>query len=366
MLSKRERGADGCEVVVVGGGIVGAAVAAQLSREGVDTAILEAQEVAGGATGRSVGMVLTGLSGHYNWAVSAYGRPEAREIWALTIGGQGRLAEAASGVGVPIEPTGSLSLAIDDAEADALNESAQLLRDDGFDVQFNAEDPLERGFHAALYRPDDFTVDAARLTQKLLSDSDVIVHEETEVQSLDLEGKDVRIWARGRNVRCGAVVLAVNGYAPLLHSYFEEKVMPVRSRVTATGPLSGVVLEQPFCADYGYEYCRQLADRRLVVGAWRRQDAQRKMELDEVIRDFTSRHFPDVDASNSEHRLGIMGLTPDGLPLLGTLPDLPQVFFAVGFGGRGLAWAFVVAERLVDAMLEGSDLGILSERRLEG
>jgi gamma-glutamylputrescine oxidase len=59
-----------------------------------------------------------------------------------------------------------------------------------------------------------------------------------------------------------------------------------------------------------------------------------------------------------------MGFTPDGLPLVGRLPDLPQAYFAVGLGGRGLAWAFVLAERLVDLMLRGTAPGILAADRL--
>jgi len=94
--------ADDCEVVVVGAGLVGAAVAARLVREGIDTAVLEARTVAGGATGRSAGMVLTGLAGHYNWAVSAYGRQQAREVWALTVEGRRRLVETAGRLDVPI------------------------------------------------------------------------------------------------------------------------------------------------------------------------------------------------------------------------------------------------------------------------
>ncbi len=52
-----------------------------------------------------------------------------------------------------------------------------------------------------------------------------------------------------------------------------------------------------------------------------------------------------------------MGFTPDGLPLVGRLPDMPQTYFAVGLGGRGLAWAFVVAERLVRSMMQNTDPG---------
>jgi len=372
--------ADDCDVVVVGAGLVGAAVAARLIREGVDTAILEAQTVAGGATGRSAGMALAGLAGHYNWAVSAYGREQAREVWAFTVEGQDRLIEAAEQLGVPVRRTGSLALAVDETEAHALEESAELLREDGFAARFEPNDPLGRGFCAALRQPDDVTVDASALTRALLAASGAIVHEGTEVYDLAWGPNGLRVWAQRRTVMCNTVVLAVNGYAPLFDPYFADKVAPTRSLVFASEPLDAVTLEQPCCADYGYEYCRQLPDRRLLLGSWRRpslhprpfppqggSEAQ-KAELADVVQDglvrFASRHFPEVETHDANCWSGVMGFTPDGLPLVGRLPDLPQAYFALGLGGRGLAWAFVLAERLVDLMLRGTDPGILAADRL--
>jgi len=377
---QEQKRADACDVVVVGAGLTGAAVAARLTREGFDTAILEAQSVAGGATGRSAGMVLTGLAGHYNWAVSAYGRQKAGDVWALTVEGRERLVETAERLEVSVAHTGSLALAVEDLEAEALEESAALLQEDGFDVQFEPGDPLDRGFRAALRHPDDVTVDAAALTQALLVTSNVTVHQGTEVYNLEAEKNSVRVWAQGRTVLCSAVVLAVNGYAPLLDFYFTDKVAPIRSLVLATEPLDDVVMEQPCCADYGYEYCRQLPDRRLLLGSWRRPHPHppsfplrggretQGAELDDMVQNglirFASRHFPDVETRNASRWSGVMGFTPDGLPLVGRLPDLPQVYFAVGFGGRGLAWALVVAERLVELMLHDTAPGVLSAARL--
>jgi gamma-glutamylputrescine oxidase len=368
-----QKRADACDVVVVGTGLVGAAVAARLVREGLNTAVLEARTVAGGATGRSAGMVLTGLAGHYNWAVSAYGRQQAREVWALTVEGRKRLVETAGRLEVPVEHTGSLALAVEETEADALKESAELLREDGFDAWFGPNDPLGRGFRAALRQPDDVTVDATALTRALLTTSGVVVHERTEVYNLAPEPNGLRVWARGRTVFCNIVVLTVNGYASLFDSYFTDKVAPTRSLVLATGPLDIVTLKQPCCANYGSEYCRQLPDRRLLLGGWRHphtsgQETGQAAELGDVVQDrllrFASRYFPEVGTRNASRWSGVMGFTPDGLPLVGQLPDLPQAYFAVGFGGRGLAWAFVVAERLVELMLRDADPGILAAERL--
>jgi len=459
-----QRRADACDVVVVGAGLVGAAAAARLAREGLDTAVLEAQTIAGGATGRSAGMALTGLAGHYNWAVAAYGRQKAREAWALTVEGRQRLVEAAEWLMVPVQHTGSLALAVEEAEADALKESAALLHEDGFDAWFGPSDPLERGFCAALRQPDDVTVDAAALARALLASSAVTVHERTPVVELEPDRGGVRVWAQGRTVLCSAVLLAINGYAPLFSAYFAGKVAPVRSLALVTPPLDAVVLKQPCSADYGYAYCRQLPDRRLWLGGWRRprshphpqpfplgggreqadphprpfplgggreqadphprpfplgggrEEDEEGDVLQERLAGFASRYFPEVDLHTVSHSpgemglapqtaglwsggsrevsvsrspgemglapqiaglwsggsrevsvsrsSGVMGLAPDGLPLVGVLPDLPRAYFAVGLGGRGLAWAFVVAERLVELMLHDADPGLFSAVRL--
>jgi glycine/D-amino acid oxidase-like deaminating enzyme len=369
---------DGCDVVVVGAGIVGAAIAARLVYEGIDTAILEAQTVASGATGRCAGMALTGLAGHYKWAVDAYGRQKAREIWDLTIEGRMRLVEAAVRMKVPVAHTGSLTLASTDEEAEVLEESATLLREDGFDGRFSSDDPLERGFSAALHYPDDVTVDAAALTQALLALNNITVHERTEVYNLEPDQDGVRVWAQGRTVHCRTAVLAINGYAPLLDPYFADKVTPTRGLVFVTPSLDQTLMEQSCCANYGYQYCRQLPDRRLLLSSWNSKRSpqseagpgmgQNQVEAacmetvpddearDELVR-FASRYFPEAAIDDARRWSGLMGFTPDGLPLIGRLPDLPQAHFAVGFGGRGLCWAFIVAERLAQLILHDSDQG---------
>ena len=360
---------DRCDVVIVGAGIVGAAVAARLVLEGIETALLDAQEVAGGATGRCAGLVLTGLSSPYSRVVADHGRQLAPEIWALTVEGRQRLVAAADSLEVPVEPTGSLAVAVNEAEADILGESASLMREDGFDASFDRGDPLNRDFCAALRCSKDVTVDAKVLSQALLSSSDVVVHEGTEVQALELERDGVRVWAHGRTVFCSAVVLAIDSYAPLLDSFFVDKISPTSGLVLATEPLDDIVLEQPCCANDGYTYCRQLPDHRVLFGGWRRSytpslDGEVDSTLEDGLHRFASRHFPEVQVERADRWSGLGGFTSDGLPLVGRLPDLPPVYFGVGLGSRGLAWAFVVAERVTELMLHDTDPGLLSVARL--
>ncbi len=361
---------DRCDVVVVGAGIVGAAIAARLARQGLQVAVLEAQQVAGGATGRSAGMVLTGMPGHYRWAVRTFGREQARAIWSLSVEGREHLAETAARLGVPLERSGSWALAVTQEEAEALQESAELLREDNFAVGFRTADPLQRGFLSALHYPDDGVVDAADMARALLSSAPIAVHTGTEVQALEMEGEDVRVWAHRRTVRCSAVVLAVDGYAPILEPSLSRWVSLGQALVvTAEG--TGSSLPSPCYADYGYEYVRPLPDGRLLLGAWRypRQSPPSDApDPDEALREglsrFARRYFPEVEGHIVQRRTGTIGCTADGLPVVGVLPHLLGVYFALGLGGWGLCWAFVAAERVVEMMLEGAPAGLLAAERL--
>jgi glycine/D-amino acid oxidase-like deaminating enzyme len=209
-------------------------------------------------------------------------------------------------------------------------------------------------------------VDAGALTRALLIANDVVVHEGTEVHALEPAGDDIRVWAHGRTVLCRAVVLAVNGYAALVHPYLAENVAPVQGHVFALEVPGEVLHDQPCTFAHGEQFLRPLPDGRVLIGGWDREPVSKGQgNPDGRLEDFLSRHFPEADLSKLDRRTEVLGFTPDGLPLLGTVPGLPQVYYAVGFAGRGLSWAFVAAEQLVDAMLNDADLGLLSAQRLE-
>jgi len=77
-----------------------------------------------------------------------------------------------------------------------------------------------------------------------------------------------------------------------------------------------------------------------------------------------STHFPELDLKRADRWSEVGGFTADGLPLVGQLPGMEQAYFAVGFNGQGLNWAFVAADRLVKTILDEGELGVLSADRL--
>jgi gamma-glutamylputrescine oxidase len=359
MNSRSVERIDTCEAVVIGAGLVGAVVAANLVAEGLDVAVLEARGIASGATGRTAGLVFTGLPTPYAQLVERHGHKTARALWQLTVDNRARLISAADQLGVDLERTGSLMLATDTEQADQLKASAEMLIADGFDVRFRATDFLGRGFVGALHYPDDVVVDTVTLTEKLLRG--IRTHTGTEVYGLELEG-------RGRTVKASTVVLAVNAYAPLLDDYFADRVAPIRGHIFVTRPLEEDLVEIP--GSTGSFSFRQTLDGRLLFTAWRPQyetpatgPSDESAEID--LMRFVGRYFPEATDQFAHRWSSILGASHDGLPLIGALPHLSQVFFAVGFAGYGMSLAFAATDLLTGLIVRGAEPTLLSARRLE-
>jgi gamma-glutamylputrescine oxidase len=364
-----------CDVCVVGAGIVGLYLARLLSGQGQKVCVLEARHVAAGASGRNAGMVLTGTAYYYHDALQVYGRELARKIWELTSHNREITKGLSEEFGTPWEQRGSLLLALDDTEAEDLERAAEAMRDDGIPAQYNHKDPTKRGFTASIVQPGDAGIHPVKFAQALAASCGGAIYEQSEVFAIEpLPGGGLEVRSRRGTVRCRIAALCTNAYSPLIHPYFEGKVMPTRGQILCTEPLGATLLTQMCYADYGYEYFRQLPDGRLMLGGWRHHFREVEVgyedrttpEVQGGLEDFIARYFPEAKNARITHRWsGTMGFSVDGIPLVGSLPDMPQVYFAVGFTGHGLGFGMATAERLAAHMLYGNDLEWLDVKRLE-
>lgn len=356
--------------MVIGGGIVGTYAALLLREAGHDTVLLEARDIASGATGRNAGMALSGLVDYYSVAVERYGRAQARELWSLTVENRLRTEELLTRCGVEYEQSGSLLLAGDNDEARVLEKSARLLSADGFDVEYLPHDPLQRGFAGGLRQPADLLIDPVRFTAAIAAASGARIERDCEVYALEPLARGCRVYAKRCTIDAAHVFLGMNAFASRLDPYLATKVTPVRAQMLATAPMPPVV-ETALYANWGYEYMRQLPDGTLLVGGGRRSYTAREVgfqdattpEVQDAIRTFLRRHFPEVDSAPVRSWSGVMGFTADGVPLVGTLPHAPAVAFAVGFNGHGLGIGLVTATRGVELLLRGTHPGVFDATR---
>jgi gamma-glutamylputrescine oxidase len=330
------------DVAVIGGGVTGCSCALTLAQRGVRVSLYEAREIAGGASGRNGGFALRGATLPYDEARRDLGDERARLLMELTERSLDRMEELA---GDAFRRVGSLRLAFDEEERDALRREHDALRDHGFAVEWvdELEPPLDRLYRGAILHPHDGALQPARWVRRLAAHA---AHAGAEIR----EGERVTI----EELDADAVVVAGDGFIPQLLP--ELPIRATRGQVLATEPLRERLYERPHYARGGYDYWQQLPDGRLVIGGNR--DVSLETEdtdveettalvqdrLDTLVEELVG-HRPEV----TSRWAGIWGATPDLMPLVGEVRD--GVWVAGGYSGHGNALGLACGDLVARAIL---------------
>lgn len=368
-LPHRREDADIC---IIGAGVVGSTLATFLARAGKSVLVLEARDVALGASGRNAGHIIAAGRGDYHTAIEQHGRAAAREFRELSLRSRAIVKQFLDDYGGWYEQPGSMKFASTPEEARALEASARALAADGYDVEWLAVDPTGRGFSGALVQAGDIATQSYWLVTQIMAHSGAVVIPNCAVRRIAQEGNTVVVHGQRATVRAKQVCLCTNAYSRTLHPYFADKIFPTRGQMLATAP-TGRFVERMMGANWGYEYFRQLPDGRFLIGGGRDHfvdeevgynDHETTPHLQAELEAFLGRHFPELRGVPIEHRWsGIMGYTADEMPLVGRLPDLPNVYFAAGFTGGGMSVGPATAERAAELMLRGTHPGVISADR---
>ncbi len=364
------------DVVIVGGGIMGAGSAYWLAKRGLRVCIVESQHVASGASGRNAGFLLRGIHTYYNEAVRRYGRDNASMLFRFTEENVQLIAEFAkqTSQSFDYEPSGSYLLACSLEELHDLDESHQLMVEDGFAAEYLKQDPLDRNYYGALHNACDGGVNPAKLVKALIAQSGAQLYDGEAVSSVEKEKNSLLVSTANRIVECDKVLLATNAYSQLLEPWFENRVQPIRGQILVTQPLRKRVLDKVCYANYGWEYFRQLPDGRLLLGGCRQLFQELEVGYADCVsppvqaslESYLKDRFPEAAGVPIDYRWsGIMAFTEDGLPLVGELERMPNVYFAVGCNGHGFSYGLNLSRLLVDMAVDGKDAGIFSSRRFE-
>ena len=345
------RGAETADVAIIGGGVTGLACAGFVARAGARVRVLEARRVGSGASGRNGGFALRGTAVPYD-------RGRLPELVRMTEEALERIADLA---GDAFRRVGSLRLAVDDEELEALRAEHAALAEDGFAAELQARGELPAALrpHAlgGVFHPGDGALEQGRWIRRLAAlahEAGALLHEETRVRRFD----DGRVVAEGGTVRAGAVLVATDGYTQGLVPELDEAVVAFRGQVVSTEPLGERVVPCPIYARWGYDYFQQLPDGRIVAGGRRDTDLEGETTREERTTDQVQRRLEDLlrdllgGVPPITHRwAGLMGFTRDFLPLVGRLPGREALWASVGYSGHGNVLGFACGEAVGRAML---------------
>ena len=339
----------GTHVIVVGAGIVGAAVAWSLTRAGARVTVLErAAAAATGATGRSAAGIRHQFSASQNVRFSAYGATRFARF------------RAEVGVDAGFRRVGYAFL-VPETAVEAWRAQAATVRMHGGRVDLLA--PQEAavrwpwldlsGVGLVSYGPDDGVLDPHAVTLGWLGAAragGAVVRFEAEVTDLAPSAAGWRVHtAHGAPLSGDVVVNAAGPQAGRVAALAGASVpvVPSRRSVYVTTPVSGIALPTPLTVDVASGVWLRSEGERVIFG--RSNPAEPPGENERVDWDWLEPtleralpRFPFLARAGLDRRAcwaGHYEVTPDHLPLIGWDPALPGLLHAAGFSGHGVQHA---------------------------
>jgi glycine/D-amino acid oxidase-like deaminating enzyme len=341
------------DVCVVGLGGSGLTAVTELLEKGVRVVGIDAGSVAGGAAGRNGGFLLAGLAQPHHRMVALLGRECAAALHRLTLDEMARIRATTPDA---VRDTGSLRIEDTvDGLADCAAQAAAL-RADGFAVE--EYDGVEgRG----LLFPDDGALQPlARCRALAASVTGARLHEATP--AVEIRTGEVR--TPHGVVRCGAVLVCVDGKLDALLPELAGVVRTVRLQMLATAPTDEVRVPRPVYLRDGFDYWQQLPDGRLAVGGCRdvgaaaeETDSTEPTPVVQAAIERLLRERIGVTAPVTARWAASVGYTRSGLPFVGEVR--PGVFAAGGYCGTGNVVGALCA-RAVVALALGHDSDALA------
>jgi glycine/D-amino acid oxidase-like deaminating enzyme len=358
------------DVCVVGAGLAGLTVAREVARRGWSVAVLEAGEVAGGASGRNAGFVSPGFAERIDAIVERVGLPRARELWALSEAGVDYVRRAIADTAMPgVEPRdGRLSVRRTDDEARLIEHAAMLRVDFSAEVEAwpadQVREVLRTGhYFQGLHYAKAFHIHPLNYAFGLAADAEThgarIFHN-TQATGLDPAGVRKRVQTTGGLVRARHVVLAASTGIGPVDEQLAATVLPVSTYVAVTAPLgeklfeavryTGAVADTRRTGDY----YRIVADDRLLWGGRVSMGGTPPRRLKAQMRRDIRKVYPQLGDVEIEYAwAGTMAYAVHKMPQIGELA--PGYWLASAFGGHGLNTTAMAGEMIARAILEGDD-----------
>ena len=371
-------------VVIIGGGAVGASCLYHLAKAGwADCVLLERNELTAGSTWHAAGNVPTFST---SWSVMNMQR-YSTELY--------RGLGAAVDYPMNYHVTGSIRLAHSKERMQEFQRAKGMGKSQGMDLDILAVDEIKNRYpfiethdlHGALYDPNDGDIDPAQLTQALAKgarDLGAKILRFTPATGVSRAGDDWIVQTEKGDIRCEFVVNAAGYYAQRVGEWFKPHggrtvpmmVMSHQYMLTDEIPeLEAWSAENghklPLLRDVDSSYYLRQEKHGLNLGPYERNcKAHWVNPSDPLPEDFSFQLYPDdlerlewyvEDAMARVPLLGTAGVNkvingpipyaPDGMPLIGPMPGVPNAFEACVFtfgiaqgGGAGKVLAEWITE----------------------
>jgi glycine/D-amino acid oxidase-like deaminating enzyme/nitrite reductase/ring-hydroxylating ferredoxin subunit len=345
------------DVAVVGGGITGLTAAAALSEAGTDVAVVEADRIVRGVTGKTTakltaqhGLVYDGLrSTHDDDLARQYAESNQRAIDAVEA-----RAERYD-VDCDFARTDAYTYTTDPDRREKIADEVSAARAFDLPAEYVEDVPLPADAEAAIrveaqarFHPRQFLLGLA----EALAEDGTDIYERTE--AADVEAGDRPHVETDRGTVTANSVLVTTNFPFLDHRLFFSRLYPHRSYVLAVraddAPTTGMYYRENGSTRSIRSHAAGEEDLFLLGGEGHETGQADSAERYERLEAYARDHF---EVTEIPYRWSTQDYsTPDSVPFVGRLgPTTDDVFVATGFGGWGMTNGTAAGELLADLAL---------------
>ena len=358
-------GSKSADVCVVGAGFTGVAAALTLAERGYSVALVEANRVGWGASGRNGGHLINGISG-LEKIRKKHGNGIADTVWDLRWRGNDIIYDRVEKYAIECDlKSGFVETALKPRQMADLEDYAALRDQHKFPHKYElwdrdktramlGTDAYIGGF--ACYRdghlhPLNLCIGEARAAHEL----GVQIFEQSPVTGIE-HGARPRVKTATGHVEADAVVLAGNAYSLLEPEHLSNLVFPAGSYIIGTEPLSDEVaneinpLDLSVCdANEIVDYFRLSADKRLLFGGACNYSGRDPASIKSYILPRMLKIYPQLKDVRIDFEWGgKIGIVLNRVPAVGRINK--NVYYCHGYSGHGVSASHAMGEVMSDAV----------------
>ena len=353
------------DVCVVGAGFTGLSAALHLAQSGYSVAIIEAQRIGFGASGRNGGQVSGGQRMDQEGLESMLGDEHARALWDISQ----QSVDLVRKLSVDMDDCGVVDGIIHTAHRERYvseeHAYSDHLRDKyGYGKIRNLSREETRDLvNSPAYFGGTLDMGAGHidplryafgLARKCV-DLGVMIYEQSKV--IDVQSGDpALVKTEGGLVHAKFVVLACNGYLGRLNNRVAARVMPINNFIIATEPMSesaqeALIKNNHAVADSKFvvNYFRFSPDRRLLFGGSESYGYKFPGDITATVRKPMLQIYPQLKDTRIDYAWGgTLGITMNRMPHFERMEG--NILSASGYSGHGVAMATMGGKMAADAI----------------
>jgi len=367
------KGDTRADVAIIGGGYTGLSAALHLAERGIDVAVLEAQRVGWGASGRNGGQLHSGQRMDQDYLEKLVGLDAAMDLWKMAEEAKALFHELRQRHAIDCEWRAGLIEAVHKRRlVERERHYVERLRTV---YEYEPASWLDRATMAErlgtdVYEGGRFDTTAGHLhplkwaqgIARAAANRGARIYEGTRAVRLT-SGASRGVVTKGGTIMADVVILAGNGYLDGIDGETEARVLPIVNYILATEPIGagrpgGVLAGGEAVSDTRFVvyYFRPTPDGRLLFGGGETYHKPIEGDISELVRKHLRRIYPRLGDTRIEHTWGgTVAITRNRLPFIRRLR--PGVYVASGYSGQGVALAPYAGKVLAEAI--GGDAGRL-------